>query len=111
MVNLLVAAANGDNQEIIQNINVYKSQINLLDKESGKSALHFAAENGHARTVRILLESGAFPNITNYKNQSTPLHSAAFYGHSDVVSELIKGGANVNVYNSNKITPLHAGSH
>lgn len=109
MPNLLAAAAGGQHREISSNISQYKTQINLLDRETGKSPLHFAAENGHSDTVRVLIENGANPNIVNTKNQSTPLHSAAFYGHTQVIRELIRGGASINVYNSNKITPLHAG--
>ncbi len=81
----------------------------LLDADNGKSALHYAAENGQLETVRLLIQKGMNPNITNSKNLSTPLHNAAFYGHSNIIEALLEAKADPYALNANKITPLHAG--
>ena len=44
-----------------------------------ETALHCAAQHGHAGAVRSLLEYGADPNIKNSKEE-TPLDLAALYG-------------------------------
>jgi len=80
----------------------------VLDKENGKSSLHYAAESGHEDLVGLLLDQGANINIQNPKNGSTPLHLASFYGHSSVVSLLMKRGCNPNVPNNHQVTALHA---
>jgi ankyrin repeat protein len=41
--------------------------------------LHHAAEGGHANAIRILLEAGADPLVTNAAGRM-PLHEAAFAG-------------------------------
>lgn len=51
-----------------------------------------ASVKGHIKAVRLLIEQGARPNITD-KSGRTALMMAAFRGHARVVQELLHGGA------------------
>ena len=79
----------------------------------GKTALHYAAERGHSRAIRFLLEHGsdvnAYTNCRDVDSKGlTALHFAAMHGHTNAVHTLCKHGARVNqksrAYYS---TPLH----
>ena len=56
--------------------------------EAEYSALHCAAEAGHAAAVRVLLHRGVAPSMLT-RNGLTPLHLAAAMGHVDVAGELM----------------------
>ena len=62
--------------------------------QAGWSALHFAARNGHAAAVSLLLTSGADQAAVDFVG-CTPLHYAAHKGFTPVVKELIKGNVAV----------------
>ena len=60
--NILQAAKQGQHNQIVQYLSSIKdndSQLKLtlstLDKDNGKSALHYASENGHVETLKVLL--------------------------------------------------------
>ncbi|CAG0894858.1 unnamed protein product [Darwinula stevensoni] len=72
----------------------------------GYTALHLAAQNGHASVVEVLLKSGVNRNVTN-KMEKTPLHLAATEGHANICEILIKQGALVNLKDMLQMTPLH----
>jgi len=58
------AASRGDNDAIKFLITEMKANIHAsCDCPHNKTALHYAAENGHHETVRLLLRLGANPNI------------------------------------------------
>ncbi|KAL9033245.1 MAG: hypothetical protein Q9180_006048 [Flavoplaca navasiana] len=59
------------------------------------SALHFAANTGFSRVVRLLLDHGADPNFWAGRN-GEPLYFAARNGHTEVVQILLEHGANIN---------------
>ena len=84
----------------------------------GKTALHYAAEGGHSRGIRLLLEHGS--DVNAYASRGyvdsdglTTLHIAAMHGHTDAVQILCEHGSDVNAYtncrdvNSNGLTALH----
>ena len=72
-----------------------KAGTNLHDKEE-RTPLHFAAEEGHANVVRMLIESEADINAQDY-NGWTPLMTAVEHGHIDVVETLLKFKADKNL--------------
>jgi ankyrin repeat protein len=53
------------------------------------TALHFAAQNGHAEICRLLITAGA-PVNSKTRKQVTPLHLACQKGHAAAVKLLLK---------------------
>jgi ankyrin repeat protein len=75
----------------------------LLPDASGDDrhrALALAAQLGHVKIVRLLLEAGEDPNRYNPEGNhghSTPLHQAALAGHEAVVRLLVDRGARLDI--------------
>lgn len=74
--------------------------------DRGKTALHLAAQQGHAGVVDILLDAGADP-MARSDGGWTALHNAAHKGHAEVIEVLVLRGCNVNVCTSAGMTALH----
>ncbi|KKO97683.1 hypothetical protein THAR02_10212 [Trichoderma harzianum] len=62
------------------------------ERQEGKKALHYAAENGHIRIVELLLSLGAEKDPV-YQNGQTPLALAAQNGEAEIVRLLLSNGA------------------
>ncbi|KAI5847075.1 ankyrin repeat-containing domain protein [Morchella snyderi] len=77
-------------------------------KEQNKTALHYASEYGHDRTVSILLNRGIFVDAVTTQGW-TPLHYAAQGGHVNIVKMLVEhGGADMDKKTRfTALTPLH----
>ena len=73
---------------------------------NGKTALHFAAEGGHIKVMRVFVDRGCDVNAVKAHGH-TPLHSAAAHGRTEAVRELIRLGATNSVVVGNYGTPLH----
>lgn len=56
-----------------------KELVNSVDN-SGYTALHYAARNGHEDICRILLQYGGLIDAPTRSAKSTPLHKAAVAG-------------------------------
>ena len=88
------------------------SAVNKID-HLGKTALHYAAEMGHSKAVRLLLEHNADANVYSKGHRAvtiglTALHLAAMRGHTDAVQTLCEHGARVNAMRERcDYTPLH----
>lgn len=89
---------------------------NLLSKGSigiddtccagGRTPLMCAAERGHSRVIKILLEAGA--DVTAVCDGGvTALHISAKHGHLPVTNLLIKAGADLEAGDIEGYTPLH----
>jgi hypothetical protein len=65
-----------------------------------KELLHVVCEEGHLKTVNLLLEFGAVLEVRDYEG-NTPLLSAINYGRIDVVSRLIQTRAKARVMSGN----------
>ena len=69
------------------------------------TALHAAADWGHAHVVRALLEFGAHPDRRN-ANRATALSLAARRGHVEIVDILLAGAADPNRVAQDNEVPL-----
>lgn len=74
---------------------------------AGRTALHWAAINGHSEIVSALIKAGAHIQAASMLDQSRPVHLAARHGHLKVVKILIENNPNIiNVRNHNGDTAL-----
>lgn len=82
--------------------------VNVTDSY-GRTALHYAAEQGYADIIEILLKAGCFVNAMDFEGM-TPLYLASARGHTEAVTCLVSQSANVNLRATDKSTPLHSAS-
>ncbi|KAF9185328.1 hypothetical protein BGZ51_002716 [Haplosporangium sp. Z 767] len=102
---LLLAACNGDNLEMLDDVLSDPSSFNINHTDGvGNSALHYAARNASIDCLEVLLHyDGIDVNIANRIEGDTPLHTAAAYQDPDtalvMVMALVGGGASVGMKN------------
>ena len=70
------------------------ADVNVQNKY-GETALHHAAQEGHASVVAVLLEKGAAIDARN-QDGLTALHKAALSDHASIVELLIEKGAAID---------------
>jgi ankyrin repeat protein len=74
----------------------------------GMTALHWAAQDGRAEIVDVLLDASADVTAGTRIGGYTPLHLAAGRGHADVVRRLLDAGSDPNATTTTSgVTPLH----
>lgn len=84
----------------------YSFNINMCNV-MGFTPLHTAAKYGRTDVLRLLLDSGALPNIKTYKSLHTPLHLACMNQRVQIVRELLKcGNCKVDECDAEGNTPL-----
>ena len=94
------------------NINVRSSIDHYDDEDLDEEEYHMvtplleAAKNGHTDIVRLLLDKGAKPNISDDYGES-PLKAAAYEGYKEVIKLLIDSGADPNMVDGNFDSALH----
>ena len=72
----------------------------------GRTALHEACHNGHARIVNLLISNKINVNAMD-NNERTPLHEACENPFIEVVKLLVDKGSNVNADDVDGLTPMH----
>ncbi|XP_006845489.2 probable E3 ubiquitin-protein ligase XBOS32 isoform X1 [Amborella trichopoda] len=122
----LMQACRYGHWEVVQTLVLFKANVHKADYLNGRTALHFAAVNGHSRCVRLLL-ADYVPSIPEFWNISrrgfptddldmefetsslskilnkpadggiTALHMAALNGHVDSLQLLLDLGACISV--------------
>ncbi|WOL13876.1 hypothetical protein Cni_G22656 [Canna indica] len=120
----LMQACQYGHWEVVQTLMIYKANVHRTDYLNGGTALHFAALNGHARCIRLLLadyvpsitefwnlmrenscessipdfDKSALSKLVNQKADGgiTALHMAALNGHAETVHLLVDLGASVS---------------
>lgn len=104
----LILAANLGLSEMVQLLISYGAEVNRGNFINGyrMAPLLQAVVKGHTETAKILLQSGADPNVTNQLRQ-TPLHDAALFGFLEIGQALIERGADLDVQDHILNTPLH----
>jgi uncharacterized protein len=80
----------------------------LIGRQGGLTALHFAARQGAFATVRTLVEHGADVNKVSPADSVSPLLIATINGQFDTAAYLLEHGANPNLASDGGVTPLYA---
>ena len=88
------AAKKGDIEAVRQNI-FAEVNVNAIGGFFRRTALHFAAEEGHKEIVELLITHNADLNKKT-SNGWAALHFAAEEGHKEIVELLISKGADMN---------------
>ncbi|MEQ8329832.1 MAG: ankyrin repeat domain-containing protein [Longimicrobiales bacterium] len=78
----------------------------LVGKQGGMTALHYAARDGRRDEAIFLLESGADLNAVTEGDHSTALLISVINGHYDLALELLERGADPNLYSEDGAGPL-----
>jgi len=84
------------------------SYSDLVGKQGGLSALHYAAREGHLEIVRSLLAAGADIDAVTGGDRSTPLLVAIINGHYDLAMFMLEQGADPNLASEDGAGPLFA---
>ena len=112
----LATAASHGRTELAKMLIAAGAKVNAIESLSGGTALFWAAFNGHAEAVKLLLEKGADPNLKT-KDGTTPLLATALVKAPYRLSEadsiaiaelLLKKGGKVNEPNSMGVLPRGA---
>ena len=80
----------------------------LIGKQGGLTALHFAARQGGLQTVKTLADAGADVNQVSPADATSPLLIATINGHFDTAKLLLDLGANPNLASDAGMSPLYA---
>lgn len=102
---LLSAAKSGD-RAALQSALDDGAKLDVADN-SGRTALHLAAEQGHVELVDVLLAAGATVDARDVID-FTPLIAASRTGKTSVVTRLIAAGADVNAVSSDHSLKMRA---
>ena len=96
--NLIGTASDGDLLGVMTCI-AQGAAVNKVGSHYGKTALHAAAEKGHAVVVEALCSNQADPNQVDDNSQS-PLHICALKGYEGVAKSLLSHKADPNAVDS-----------
>jgi ankyrin repeat protein len=80
----------------------------LIGTQGGLTALHFAARQGSAQSVRALVEYGVNVNAVSPGDRVSPLLVAAVNGQFDIAKYLLAHGADPTLATAGGVTPLYA---
>tara|TARA_B110001452_G_scaffold60929_1_gene47604 strand:+ start:82 stop:1299 length:1218 start_codon:yes stop_codon:yes gene_type:complete len=101
---LEAAAASGELAELTRLLQCYAPDVNSQDHD-GTTALHAAAENGHADAVELLIKRRADVHAVDHC-EHRPLHLCAREGHLAAARLLVARGADVRAKTKFGATPL-----
>ena len=103
---LIDAARNGD-VAAAQTLLAGGADANTAQGD-GMTALHWAAERGHAAVADLLLSAGATVDAKTRIGSYTPLHLASRGGHGSIATALLDAGADPHATTTGSgVTPLH----
>ncbi len=104
-----VAIKSGDTHGVVKGLSkdIHPDTRALHDMFHGSTALMEATSHRRFLIVRMLLRSGADPNLSTYSlgvSNITPLMVASQQGPLEIVQELVHSGADVNIHTTGRIT-------
>lgn len=103
---LIDAARNGD-LAAVQALLAGGADANRAQGD-GMTALHLAAERGHAAVADLLLSAGATVDAKTRIGSYTPLHLASRGGHGSIATALLDAGADPHATTTGSgVTPVH----
>merc|ERR1712205_64011 len=85
------------------------ANVDLLD-QLGRTALHYAAADGHTDSLEALVKGAVGLDTTDAVEKWTALHYASSYGKTSCVQLLCVGKANPNLKDKFGRTPLYLAS-
>ncbi|XP_076301644.1 transient receptor potential cation channel protein painless-like [Lasioglossum baleicum] len=92
--------------EFVQSLLQNGANVNRINKEENRAAIHYATEKGHEHVLQVLLENPQInPNLR--AGGQTALHIAVTTKNLRCAELLLEKGANPNVPNSKNLTALH----
>ena len=80
----------------------------LIGKQGGFGAVHYAARQGSTASVMALLDGGAEVNVRATSDGTTPLLMGIVNGHYDLAMALLDRGADPNLASDAGASPLYA---
>jgi ankyrin repeat protein len=83
----------------------------LVGRQGGNAALHYAAREGHHDVVKTLLEGGADIDQVTGGDLTSALLMTILNGHFDLAMWLLEQGADPNLQSDPGATPLYAAVH
>ncbi|WP_308636795.1 ankyrin repeat domain-containing protein [Paenibacillus silvisoli] len=93
---IFIAAAAGDAAKMRELLALEPQLANARDT-AGRSALYYAAKQGYAEAVRVLLDAGGEPNLAERDaSGGAALYAAVRGGHAECVKLLLAHGADPN---------------
>jgi ankyrin repeat protein len=101
---LLIAAKEG-REDLVGLLADFKAEVNVRYAQ-GKTALHWASQEGHLAAVQALLKAGADTEAKDKDYGWTSLHQASVCGHAAVVQTLLERGADVGAIDQRGETAL-----
>lgn len=81
------------------------ANVELAEKELGRTPLHWAASSNRTALLALLLDKGANIEVRD-KAGDTPLHCASYDGSTESAKLLIDRGADVNARGAQQRTPI-----
>ncbi|HEY0379036.1 MAG TPA: ankyrin repeat domain-containing protein [Pyrinomonadaceae bacterium] len=102
----LVSAIWGDDEGEVRNLLAAGADVNALDKAVDTTALAAAVSAGKVELVRLLLYSGADPNVRS-RSRQTALMGLGDAATAEIVNLLVAAGAKVNLRDEEGDSALH----
>ena len=84
------------------------SYAQLVGRQGGMTALHYAVREGHVDIVKRLLAAGTDIDRKTEGDESTSLVIAIVNGHYDMATNLLGLGADPNIASEDGVAPLYA---
>lgn len=84
------------------------SYADLVYRQGGLTALHYAVREGESATAFTLLDAGADIDQQTAGDLTTPMLMAVINGHFDLALDLLERGADPSITSHAGVTPMYA---